>query len=702
MRHKYLILFILLFLLNPILIFAGESDSDKTKTNTAPDFKENGTLEQWNKRELELIKKKTDLSGKKKHKLGLSRSVEIALQNNLEHKMSLLERDLAKINVAKAKANYFPVLSALTKIQNMDNASQEKAIPYNTHKLNLKQPIYYFGELSNNLRSNQARKMASIFKVVDNAMSLETKVVTAYMNILKTQRALEINKKFIKKVKEQLTSLDSKDSQKKESGKKKKSPTYRWNVLLKNYQQNAVALENKLIDSQVELNLLLQFDPPTMVEIVPFGSEEFDTDYEEYLRDCKIYSPDKYIDLIKQYAMNMNPEVNMHDYQIEAFRYDLKKEMSYNMPKIDFTPSHTCDGDDIPEWHLGVTVTFDIFNAGNWKEITYKKKQLEIEKLKKDIFVRNLKARIRSLFFKQISLMEQVHLKLIQAEEAHMYFDESMKKYEEGKVNEVTLVDAYNELYNNQLSGINALYDYYIEKQKFREAIGYSDFLQTPSLKEFIDKKGKVPLIKDTSIGSLIFRLVSKGDIKAVSKLLDSNPKIVHRRNESGWTPLLTACFRGNVEMAGLLLENGADINAKCRTGMTPIYLAATEGYYKLTDLLAQKGAKLDVPAGRSKWTPLMRASSKGHVKTAEVLIKHGAKINARSRAGWTPLHGAAEQGHLRIIKMLVNAGADINAKNNLGRTPLDLAMENSHEKALEYLKKHGARRGMMPGKDNR
>jgi len=703
MRFKHIAVFLLLLLFNPVILSAQQADSKKSPQKTS-DLKEKSPLERWSKRELELNKSRVDLSGKRKHRLGISRSVEIALQNNLEHKMYLLQRDMAKINVARARKNFYPVISASTKIQNMKNDTYEEPIPYNTHSFNLKQPIYYFGELSNNLRSNQAKKMASMFRVVNNAMSLETKVVTSYMNILKTRKSLEINKKFIKEVKNQLSYSDSKgsDSESEEEKEGKSRAKHRWNVLLKTYQQNAVILENKLIDNQLEFNLLLQFEPPTKVEVVPFGSEEFDTDYEEYLKDARIYSPDEYIDLIVQYALTMNPEVNMYDYQIEASEYNLKKQAAYNMPKIDFTPYHKCDGDDIPKWNIGVTVTFDVFNTGNWEDVTAKKKELEIQKLRKDIFIRDLKAQIRSLFFKQIALMEQVHLKLAQAEEAYLYFEETMTKYNEGKVDEATLVDAYDELYNNQLSGIDALYDYYIEKQRFRETIGFSDFLQTPSVREFVRKKGKVPLIQEAGVGGRIFKLVDNGNIKMVSRLLDKDPTIVNRRNEAEWTPLHLACFKGNIEMAGLLLENGADINAKSRTGMTPVYLAATEGYYKLVLLLADKGANLNIPANNSEWTPLMRACSKGYFETVEVLIKYGADINAKSKAGWTPLHGAAEQGHLKIVELLVNAGADVNIKNNLGRTPLDLAIENNHERVIRYLEKQGAKKSVIPGRDIR
>lgn len=58
-------------------------------------------------------------------------------------------------------------------------------------------------------------------------------------------------------------------------------------------------------------------------------------------------------------------------------------------------------------------------------------------------------------------------------------------------------------------------------------------------------------------------------------------------------TPLHIAAFTGNRELALLLLDSGADLEATSRTGMTAFLHACREGKMEVIDLLLQKGADI-------------------------------------------------------------------------------------------------------------
>lgn len=64
--------------------------------------------------------------------------------------------------------------------------------------------------------------------------------------------------------------------------------------------------------------------------------------------------------------------------------------------------------------------------------------------------------------------------------------------------------------------------------------------------------------------------------------------------NYHGWTPLMTAACYGRVEIARILIEAGANMDAKDKSGKTPLIIAAEFGSVGVADLLVQSGAKID------------------------------------------------------------------------------------------------------------
>ena len=155
--------------------------------------------------------------------------------------------------------------------------------------------------------------------------------------------------------------------------------------------------------------------------------------------------------------------------------------------------------------------------------------------------------------------------------------------------------------------------------------------------------------------------------------------------------PLHTAAFRGRVEdVKLLLLERGADPNAKDNAGRTPLHFAAFRGHVEVVKLLLERGAD---PNARNKEgeTPLHIAAQEkkeyvgeGHVEVVKLLLERGADPNAKDDEGETPLHIAAQEGHVEIVKILLERGADPRIADNEGRIPLDYAKDSTTRSLLE------------------
>ena len=65
----------------------------------------------------------------------------------------------------------------------------------------------------------------------------------------------------------------------------------------------------------------------------------------------------------------------------------------------------------------------------------------------------------------------------------------------------------------------------------------------------------------------------------------------IETRNEDNQTPLISACIVGNVEIATLLIDTGADIDAEQSKGWNALYWATSCKNQDCIDLLVSKGA---------------------------------------------------------------------------------------------------------------
>lgn len=175
----------------------------------------------------------------------------------------------------------------------------------------------------------------------------------------------------------------------------------------------------------------------------------------------------------------------------------------------------------------------------------------------------------------------------------------------------------------------------------------------------------------------------SSGDVAIVQFLLSKGASDVTGA-------LRTVASAGNIELAALFLQLGANVNAfktnEWGIETTALEEAATSGNVKVLRLLLDSGAKVDSDANpRSRATALQRAAMVGNLGVVDELLQRGADVNAAPRGynGRTALEGAAENGRLDIVQLLINVQADVqNSK------ALEFARREGHEAVVELLQR--------------
>jgi hypothetical protein len=119
----------------------------------------------------------------------------------------------------------------------------------------------------------------------------------------------------------------------------------------------------------------------------------------------------------------------------------------------------------------------------------------------------------------------------------------------------------------------------------------------------------------------------------------------------------------------------------------TDLMVASFYGHRVVVKLLLERGAEVEAKDSKHGRTPLSWAAVNGHEATVKLLLDKGADVEAKDKVyGGTPLWWAAENGHEAIVKLLFDKGAGAESKDKYGQTPLSRAAVNGHEAVVKLL----------------
>lgn len=149
-----------------------------------------------------------------------------------------------------------------------------------------------------------------------------------------------------------------------------------------------------------------------------------------------------------------------------------------------------------------------------------------------------------------------------------------------------------------------------------------------------------------------VFDVARNGTLAEIQNLNKSNPDLINSLNENKTSPLILACYRGNLEVAQFLIENVKDINYNSDMG-----------------------------------TALMAATYKNQPQLVKLLLEKKANPNATDANGITALSLAVQFKNTELVKMLLDYKADKTIKDKKGKTAFEYAVFSQNEPIINLFK---------------
>lgn len=207
--------------------------------------------------------------------------------------------------------------------------------------------------------------------------------------------------------------------------------------------------------------------------------------------------------------------------------------------------------------------------------------------------------------------------------------------------------------------------------------------------------------------------LACKGGMMELANLLLQSGANVNAQTSSGWTAMHFAVNGENLELIRLLRAFGGKADIVNEWLKTPFDLAKDKENATMIKLLQTNPSELSIPdlptsspeidtdvllSPKGSSSPnynklLLKAIRSDDLGSVMMCLDKGADLNLKSAVGMlAPLHVAVKGKSIKVVRILLERGADVNIQTQAGWTPLHIAVNTGNHDVAELLKGFGAK----------
>ncbi|KAF4523008.1 hypothetical protein B566_EDAN007438 [Ephemera danica] len=159
---------------------------------------------------------------------------------------------------------------------------------------------------------------------------------------------------------------------------------------------------------------------------------------------------------------------------------------------------------------------------------------------------------------------------------------------------------------------------------------------------------------REEQLQAYLLSAVTLSDVERVETLLHAGAVISNSpAEEFVQIPLMVASWGNATDIVRMLLDSGADPNVRdTKFRFSALHYAAQNGNIEIAELLLNKGANIEA-ANIGGATPLLTAIWWDRQNFVEFLLNRGANVNARTNSGYTAPQIAGRHGSNSIARLL-------------------------------------------------
>ena len=392
--------------------------------------------------------------------LTLEDSVNLALENNPQVKIAMLDEMKAEASLDEAEANRGFTLGY---VHNAGRSKMEGFTAENSFSngLTLSLPLYTGGRLENAIDAAEIALESAKLGVNDTRQQLRMDTTNSYYSILQAQNQVTIYQQTVESLEEHLRNVKAQYH----VGTVAKSDVLRSEVELADAQQGLIKAENARDLSVSNFNNVVGLPLDTDVRVTEeLGYEKYDL----VLADCIAYALEHRADG-KQAQLAIDAAEEYKSIAKSGYRPSITASASNGWSDSDFP------GTEDESWQIGAKLSWNIFDMGATKAQV---RQADADLLTAKELARQkldaIQLEVRMAYLDVHEAEKRIHTSQVSVDKAEEDLKIAHVRYRAGVGTNLDVMDAQVALTTAKMNYVQSLYDYNTSKAELDSAMGIS------------------------------------------------------------------------------------------------------------------------------------------------------------------------------------------------------------------------------------